>query len=109
MEAIKILNLVQLVKALHAEPEGSRFKLHYAPEQILAMKQQNYWHWNISQYIMQSSTLKYATELFIVFSEDTQNVKMVVANWFPDELQWFETFPQSCSLYVFDSQSHFNL
>ena len=42
MEAFKILNVVQLVKALHAEPEGSRLKLHYAPEQILAMEQQNY-------------------------------------------------------------------
>ena len=74
LEAIKILNVVQLVKALQAKAEGSRLKPHYAPEQILAMEQQNYWHWNLSQYIMQPNTLKHATELFIVFSEDTQNM-----------------------------------
>ena len=42
MEAIKILNVVQLVKELHAEPEGSRLKPHYTPEQILAKEQQNH-------------------------------------------------------------------
>ena len=49
LKVIKSLSLVWLVKALHAESEGSRFKPHYAPSStyvtvigsMLATGQQN--------------------------------------------------------------------